>query len=103
MILVQATILLCFTFVDPPVPTEVIEKEEGTIVQRIICSTETNAFYITQVVFEVGIVAIGCFLAYMTRNLQDEFGEAKQLIFAMYNVAFVGNFDTSWDEAENPS
>ena len=33
---------------------------------------------------------IGCVLAYKTRNLDPRFGEAKQLGFAMYNIAFTG-------------
>ena len=33
---------------------------------------------------------IGCTLAIKTRNLDPRFGEAKQLAFAMYNIAFTG-------------
>jgi hypothetical protein len=33
---------------------------------------------------------VGCYLAYKTWNLDEDFGEAKQLMFAMYNIAFVG-------------
>lgn len=36
------------------------------------------------------LVMIGCVLAYKTRNLDPRFGEAKQLGFAMYNIAFTG-------------
>lgn len=42
---------------------------------------------ITQIIFEGGLVLIGCVLAFQTRNLGSALGEAKQLIFAMYNVA----------------
>jgi hypothetical protein len=36
------------------------------------------------------LVLIGCTLAIKTRNLDPRFGEAKQLAFAMYNIAFTG-------------
>jgi len=90
MILAQAVILLIFTFVDPPRQDEIIENSGGLVSQRIVCDTETQAFFIIQLVFDAGIVFAGCVLAYLTRNMKDDFGEAKQLIFAMYNIAFVG-------------
>ena len=36
------------------------------------------------------LVLIGCILAVKTRNLDPRYGEAKQLAFAMYNIAFTG-------------
>jgi hypothetical protein len=90
VILAQAAILLIFTFVDPPKRTEVIENNNGMTVQRAVCDHETHAFLITVLIFEAGFVLAGCYLAYKTRNLGDDFGEAKQLMFAMYNIAFVG-------------
>ena len=90
IMMVQAIILLIFSFVDPPVPTEYIDNEDGFVTQRVVCDTNTNAFLIVQLVFDGGFIVSGCVLAYMTRNLNDEFGEAKQLIFAMYNIALVG-------------
>jgi hypothetical protein len=90
MILTQVVILLIFTFVDPPQQAEQIENVDGVIVQSIVCETDTNAFFIVQIVFDGGFVVLGCILAYMTRNLDPKFGEAKQLIFAMYNIALVG-------------
>jgi hypothetical protein len=90
VIMAQAVILLTFTFVDPPKRTEVIENNNGMVVQRAVCDHETNAFLITVCIFEAGFVLAGCCLAYKTRNLDEYFGEAKQLMFAMYNIAFVG-------------
>jgi len=58
-------------------------------VHQVICAHDTNAFFIVEVVFEGIILLMGCVLAFKTRNLQDEFGEAKQLILAMYNIAVV--------------
>lgn len=53
----------------------------------------TSAFDFSQSVLRplsnTGILlALGCFLAYRTRNLDPVFGEAKQLGLAMYNTAF---------------
>jgi hypothetical protein len=90
VIMAQAAILLIFTFVDPPKWTEVIENNNGMVVQRAVCDHETDAFFITVLIFEAGFVLVGCYLAYKTRNLGDDFGEATQLVFAMYNIAFVG-------------
>lgn len=36
------------------------------------------------------LIVVGCYLAYRTRDLDPRFGEAKQLGFAMYNIAFTG-------------
>ena len=80
---------LVFTFVDRPIPTESIEHVGDGILQRITCETETNAFVITEVIFETILLITGCVLAFRTRKLNDQFGESKQLIFSIYNIAFV--------------
>jgi len=90
MILFQVLILIIFTFVDPPSKTEHIEIKDGAVVQSFVCETNTPSFLITEAVYEVGLVVAGCILAYLTRNMKEDFGEAMQLIFAMYNIAFVG-------------
>jgi hypothetical protein len=90
VIMAQAAILLTFSFVDPPIRrTEVIENNNGMVVQRAFCEHETHAFLITESIFEASFLLAGCYLAYRTRNLDENFGEAKQLMFAMYNIAFV--------------
>ena len=89
LIVAQLLILMIFTLVDPPVSTELIETSGSSMVQRIVCQTETNAFVITQGVFIGLILFTGCVLAYKTRNLDSRFKETKQLIFAIYNVSFV--------------
>ena len=89
-IAIQVAILLVFTFVDPPAPTEFIENNEGAVTQRVVCDSETHAFWYTEVVYQAGLVAVGCYLAYKSRNLTKEFNEVKPMIFSMYNIAFVG-------------
>ena len=89
MIMTEVVILLISTFLDPPKQTEIIENSDGAVLQRIICDSETSAFFIVQVVFEAGVVLVGCILAYLTRNMDSNFGESKQLIFAIYNIALI--------------
>ena len=90
MLLVQFILLLVFTFVDPPQQMELIEEDGGLVVQRIVCASGSDARFYTLGAYEASLVIVGCVLAYLTRNLQDDFGEAKQMIFSMYNIAFVG-------------
>lgn len=90
-ILVEILILLIFTFVDPSKKTSIIEQYGSDIIYREVCSHETAAFFWTQCVYEGGLLLIGCYLAYKTRNMNEEFGESKQLIFSMYNIAFVAS------------
>lgn len=54
-----------------------------------MCSHDTAAFFAVQLIYEGGLILVGCFLSYKTRNMDDEFGEAKQLLVAMYNIALV--------------
>jgi len=89
MIFFQACILLIFTFVDPPLGVEVIELEGNTVSKSIDCKRETPAFLSVVVLYETGLVLAGCALAFLTRNMEDDYGESKQLIFSMYNLALV--------------
>ena len=81
---------MVYTFVDPPVPTEFIENDEGAVTQLVICDSETHALWYTEVVYQAGLVGVGCYLAYKSRNLKKEFNEVKPMMFSMYNIAFVG-------------
>ena len=40
--------------------------------------------------YEACLVLAGCILAFQTRSLDPKYGEAKQLGFTMYNIAFTG-------------
>ena len=40
--------------------------------------------------FSAALILLGCGLAYLSRNIDAKFGEARQLIFALYNIAFTG-------------
>jgi len=88
-ILLQVLILALFSFLDPSL------KETNVIIagsissQQSSCQHESKAFGIIQIIFEGGLVVIGCILAFKSRNMGSTLGESKQLLFAMYNVALV--------------
>lgn len=90
IICIQIIILAIFTIVDPPVPRDIILVDETVVTQRVECTTDTDGFTITVLIFEFGLVLSGCALAFITRNLDSGFGQAKELGFAMYNIAFIG-------------
>jgi uncharacterized membrane protein len=81
---------MIFSIVDPPKQTEIIENNDGVVLQHIVCTHDTNAFFIVTLIYEGMLVLLGCVLSYMTRNLDARFGESRQLIFAMYNITFIG-------------
>lgn len=90
MIMFQVILLLIITLVDPPRPMEDVQQDHGMFVHSVTCGTDSDASFITLGVTEFAFVFAGCVLAYMTRNMEDDFGEAKQMIFSMYNIFFVG-------------
>ena len=63
----------------------------GNVQQRITCAHNTHALFIVELLFEGGLCLAGCILAFKSRHLEGDFGEAKQLIIAMYNLAVVGS------------
>ncbi|KAL7463939.1 hypothetical protein ACHAXS_004290 [Conticribra weissflogii] len=87
----ELVILLIFTFVDPNKMKGVMEYDESAMTHRVICSHDTWAFFIVQVIYQGGLVLLGCFLAYKTVNMQKEYRDNRQLILTMYNVALVGS------------
>ena len=86
--IVQTVILITFSFVDPPRETSSLDLDSLPPNIGMICSRETKAFTITQAVFSSLLIAGGCFLAYLSRNIDPRFGDAKAMLFAMYNIAF---------------
>lgn len=99
LVILQTIILLVFTFYDPSSATDVVDSNGSDITHRLICAREGPAFLITMLVYEGGLLVVGCALAFKTRNLQSEFNESKQIILSMYDTAviatlllFVGSF-----------
>jgi hypothetical protein len=52
LIAIEMLLLMIFSFVDPPRQTEQLGVGDGIGVQQVTCQHETEAFYITQVVFD---------------------------------------------------
>jgi len=92
IIVAELVILTVFSFADPSKAVEELGSDplEFGQIQQVTCQHESQAFLWTQVAFDAFLVLIGCYLAFETRNLDARFGEAKQLAFAMYNIAFTG-------------
>uniref|UniRef100_A0A6U3T687 G-protein coupled receptors family 3 profile domain-containing protein n=1 Tax=Ditylum brightwellii TaxID=49249 RepID=A0A6U3T687_9STRA len=85
---VQLLILTVFSVIDPPKAKEWIEISSNS--HHITCGRNSNAFRITELIFEGSLVLIGCILAYKSRNLDPRFGETKQILFSIYNICFIG-------------
>ena len=90
IIVPQVIILTFFSIVDPSKQTEVIKMIDNVNLQHTLCAQDTPAFIIVEFIYEGGLVVVGCILAYMTRNVNSVYGESKQLIFTMSNIAFIG-------------
>eukprot|EP00531_Pseudo-nitzschia_arenysensis_P000557 CAMPEP_0116141262 /NCGR_PEP_ID=MMETSP0329-20121206/14287_1 /TAXON_ID=697910 /ORGANISM="Pseudo-nitzschia arenysensis, Strain B593" /LENGTH=1057 /DNA_ID=CAMNT_0003636431 /DNA_START=252 /DNA_END=3425 /DNA_ORIENTATION=- len=88
-ILLQALILTLFSIFDPSKAYTYVDIDGSSSYQHTMCKHDTVAFAVTQLIFEGGLVLTGCVLAWKTRNLGSTLGEAKQLLFAMYNVGLV--------------
>ena len=91
-IAVQILFLLIFTFADPNKQHEIVEVEGSQITHRYVCAHNTPAFFLDMLIYEGDLIVVGCVLAFKTRHLIEEYNEAKQLILAMYDTAFVGSF-----------
>ena len=90
-VLVQTVILLIFTFVDPNKQTSIVEEDGSSIEHRYVCGHKTRAFFAVMLIYEGGLLLVGCYLALKTRHLQSEFNESKQIILAMYDTAVVAS------------
>jgi hypothetical protein len=89
-ILVEVLILLVFTLIDPSKSKGEIVEQDGVTSYRTICAHDSLTFYGIQLAYECCLVLAGCYLSFKTRKMKDDkFGESKQLILSMYNIALV--------------
>lgn len=84
----EMALLTVFTIVDPPSQVETLQLDDDSGVSVLSCGMESSAFYVAQSFYHGILVLTGCVLAYKSRHLDPAYGEAKQLGFAMYNIAF---------------
>ena len=83
-------ILLVFALIDPPRPVQEVDYDSAVPIQSISCQQDSIAFFLTETLYHGCFIVAGCALSSRSRNLDVHFGEAKQLLFPMYNVAFTG-------------
>eukprot|EP00980_Cylindrotheca_fusiformis_P001804 scaffold408_cov71-Cylindrotheca_fusiformis.AAC.5 len=88
IIFTQIAILVAFSIYHPPVVTENIDHDSENPTKGLRCESESYTFSWTQGAYDIVLLLTGCVLAYMTRNVDPRFGDAKALFFAMYNIAF---------------
>ncbi|CAJ1969738.1 unnamed protein product [Cylindrotheca closterium] len=99
---IQVLILFIFTFADPWIGKEDINLAAAIPTKDILCRSQTEGLMYAQAIYDSFLLSIGCILAYLTRNIDPRFGDAKALLFAMYNIAFttimialvIGTIDT---------
>ena len=90
-VLVQTAILLIFTFLDPNKQTSIVQEEGSRVDHRYVCEHKTSAFFVLMLIYEGGLLVVGCVLAFKTRHLRSEFNESKEIILAMYDTAVVAS------------
>jgi hypothetical protein len=90
IIAVEVIILLVFTFVDPSRAVESYNLGLPVPELHIRCGSSTNAAFLTETIYQSTLIFIGCVLSFKSRNLDTRFGESKQLLFGMYNIAVTG-------------
>ena len=87
VVLVEIAILTVCSFVDPPRATGKMHEVDGLPQQCTLCKRNTNIFLYSQIAYFVTIIAFGCVLSFLSRNIDSRFGESRQLLFGMYNTA----------------
>lgn len=90
-VLVQTAILLIFTFLDPNKQTSIVQEEGSRVDHRYVCEHKTYSFFVVMLIYEGGLLIVGCVLAFKTRHLRSEFNESKEIILAMYDTAVVAS------------
>mmetsp|Transcript_2625 Transcript_2625/g.6205 ORF Transcript_2625/g.6205 Transcript_2625/m.6205 type:complete len:870 (+) Transcript_2625:197-2806(+) len=88
---VEVLILLVFTFIDPNKVEDLLVYDESHTENHVECKQDTWAFFALQLLYEGGLVFVGCLLAYKTRNMRKEYRDNQQLLLTMYNIALVGS------------
>ncbi len=61
-ILIEVLILTIFTFVDPIRAEELLEYDNNGVTHRLVCTRENSAFFAVQVVYQGGLILVGCVL-----------------------------------------
>lgn len=85
---VELLICMIWFIITPFLKRIVIDLSAEEIAYRCT-STVTPAFFWILFALNMGILIIGCILAFLARNVPANFNEAKQILFSIYNVTLV--------------
>lgn len=85
---VELLIVMIWFIVTPFLKRVVVDLAKEEIAYRCT-SLVTPAFFWIVFALNMCILLIGCILAWLARNVPSNFNEAKQILFAIYNVAII--------------
>lgn len=85
---IELLIAMIWFIITPFLKRVVIDLNAEEIAYRCT-STVTPAFFWILFALNMGILIIGCILAFLARNVPANFNEAKQILFSIYNVTLV--------------
>merc|ERR1712096_304663 len=76
---------------DAPSMTESeFSVEGGAKITRYECSSEEGTFPMLAGVYKAVLVLSGCYLSFLTRNVNPSFAESKSIMMGMYLIAILG-------------
>ena len=85
---VELLICMIWFIITPFLKRIVVDLSAEEIAYRCT-STVTPAFFWILFALNMGILIIGCILAFLARDVPANFNEAKQILFSIYNVTLV--------------
>ena len=85
---VELLICMIWFIITPFLKRIVVDLSSEEISYRCT-STVTPAFFWIIFALNMGILIIGCILAFLARNVPANFNEAKQILFSIYNVTLI--------------
>merc|ERR1712196_512325 len=75
-------------------PQEVKEIEEdivgGATIIRYECGSDEGTFPMLASVYRLALILGGCYLSWVTRNVNPKFSESKQIMLGIYLIAILG-------------
>jgi len=91
LVMVDVIILLVWQFVNPMVAVTEMKEENGVLAEFTTCGTE-GSFPVVYfaALYKVSLCLYGCYLSFLTKDVNPNFAEAKSIMFALYNVTIFG-------------
>ena len=89
--LMEVIILGIFGLADPLKAVSVVIETSEDLVQVVECvRNKTSVFQTVQILYLVTVLSAGCYLGYLIRHVDSKFEDVKIVLFAMYNITFIG-------------